>query len=56
MVDDPCGRAITVLRETRMPAVVCQLGPPTLVVERTAELAQATLRALADWVRTPVDT
>ncbi|HVN51734.1 MAG TPA: peptidoglycan-binding protein [Acidimicrobiales bacterium] len=49
-VDDPCGRAITVLRETRMPAVVCQLGPPATVVEHTAELAQAVLRALSAWV------
>jgi N-acetylmuramoyl-L-alanine amidase len=40
-VDEPCGRAITVLRETRMPAVVCQLGPPGPVVERTAEVGQA---------------
>jgi N-acetylmuramoyl-L-alanine amidase len=54
-VDDPCGRAVTVLRETRMPAVVCQLGPPERVVERTAELAQAVLRAITEWVRNPDD-
>ena len=34
---------LPVLRETRMPAVLCQLGPSGPVVERTAELAQAVL-------------
>jgi len=52
-VDDACGRAVTVLRETRMPAIVCQLGPPAEVVEHTAELAQAVFRALAEWVAAP---
>ena len=54
-VDDPCGRAVTVLRETRMPAIVCQLAPPATVVEHTAELAQAVLRALAEWVKGPIE-
>jgi N-acetylmuramoyl-L-alanine amidase len=49
------GRWMPILRETRMPAVDCGLGPPTSVVERTAELAQATQRALGEWVATPVD-
>jgi N-acetylmuramoyl-L-alanine amidase len=54
-VVDPCGQAVAILRETRMPAIVCQLGPASDVVERTADLAQSTQRALAEWVRAPLD-
>ena len=41
--------AIPVLRETRMPAVVCELGPPALVVERGGALATAFCQAFAHW-------
>lgn len=44
------GMALTVLLETRMPAVVCELGPAPVVVERTGELAQAFGEVLAAWV------
>jgi N-acetylmuramoyl-L-alanine amidase len=53
--EEPCGRGVPVLRETRMPAILCSLGPPASIVERTAELAQATQRALTAWVQAPVD-
>ena len=43
------GMALTVLLETRMPAVVCELGPAPVVVERTAELAEAFGEVLAAW-------
>ncbi|MGH9178849.1 MAG: peptidoglycan-binding protein [Acidimicrobiales bacterium] len=49
------GMAIPVLKETRMPAVVCELGPPARVVARTGELADALGRALAAWVASPVE-
>ena len=49
------GMAIPVLKETRMPAVVCELGPPAVVVARTAELADALADALAAWAAAPVD-
>ncbi|HEX2700361.1 MAG TPA: peptidoglycan-binding protein [Acidimicrobiales bacterium] len=49
------GMAIPVLKETRMPAVVCELGPPSCVVAHTAELARALGTVLAAWVRFPVD-
>ena len=50
------GRWLPILRETRMPAVVCELGPPATVVERTAELAAAAAPApLEAWVDHPVD-
>ena len=49
---EPAGMALPVLRETRMPAVLCELGPPPVVVARGAELACAFSRALERWVRT----
>lgn len=47
------GMALPVLRETRMPAVVCELGPPSTVVARTAELADGLARALSAWATAP---
>lgn len=43
------GMSLPELRESRMTAVVCELGPPAVVVERSAELAQALRAALANW-------
>src|SRR5205823_2785214 len=43
---EPAGMSLPVLRETRMPAVLCELGPPAVVVGRGAELACAFSRAL----------
>jgi len=55
----PCagvrGMTLAVLRETRMPAVVCELGPPQAVVRHAGTLARALVDALATWVATPVD-
>jgi N-acetylmuramoyl-L-alanine amidase len=45
------GMALTVLRESRMPASVLELGPLDLVVERTAELADAVATAVEGWAR-----
>lgn len=47
------GMALPVLRETRMPAVICHIGPPALVVERAAPIADAVAAALARWAATP---
>jgi N-acetylmuramoyl-L-alanine amidase len=49
------GMSIPVLRETRMPAVVCELGPAAQVVERSAAIAVALGQALAAWAQTPCD-
>lgn len=49
------GMALTVLRETRMPAVVVEIGPPAQVVQRTKGLVEALVGALTAWVVTPVD-
>lgn len=53
-VGEPQGMALPVLRETRMPAVVCEVGPTPLVVQRSAGLADALASALATWVATPL--
>jgi hypothetical protein len=41
--------SIPLLRETRMPAVICEIGPATVVVEQTADLARAVVGALTGW-------
>jgi N-acetylmuramoyl-L-alanine amidase len=55
MSTPPVGMSVPVLRETRMPAVVCEMGPPPLVVERTAEVAAALVDALSEWANSPID-
>jgi len=49
------GMSLPVLRETRMPAVICEVGPPTLVVARAAALAGAVVEALTLWAVDPVE-
>jgi N-acetylmuramoyl-L-alanine amidase len=49
------GMRVPILRETRMPAVVCELGPASRIVERGPALVAALTSALGDWARAPVD-
>jgi N-acetylmuramoyl-L-alanine amidase len=49
------GMRVPVLRETRMPAVVCEFGPPSLVVEHGARLAEALTRGLTAWLQSPLE-
>ena len=49
------GQVNPILRETRMPSVVCSLGPPDAVVAATATLADALHQAIRAWVAEPVD-
>jgi N-acetylmuramoyl-L-alanine amidase len=44
---------IPVLRETKMPAVLIELGPTKAVVDQSPAVAAAIGRALARWVATP---
>ncbi|HXY44433.1 MAG TPA: peptidoglycan-binding protein [Acidimicrobiales bacterium] len=44
------GMAVRILRETQMPAVLVELGDPSLVVMKVAELAQAVVTALEQWL------
>ena len=43
------GMSLPILRETRMPAVLVEVGPASLVVERAALLAAALSAALGEW-------
>lgn len=43
------GMALPILRETRMPAVLVEVGPAGAVVEHTPTLAAALSRALGQW-------
>ena len=45
--------SLPVLRESRMPAVLCEFGPPPVIVERGAELASALGEALSTWTASP---
>ena len=47
----PVGMALPVLRETRMPAVLCELGPPPALVTHGAALACAVAKAMECWVQ-----
>jgi N-acetylmuramoyl-L-alanine amidase len=47
------GMSIPILRETRMPAVVCELGPGPVVVEHSQEIAAALVGALVAWTAAP---
>jgi N-acetylmuramoyl-L-alanine amidase len=48
------GMRLALLRETRMPAVLCELGPPTVVVQHLSAVADAIARACGRWARAPV--
>ena len=50
------GMRLPALRRTRMPAVLCLLGPPSLVVQSTAELAEAFSLAITTWMTNPEET
>jgi N-acetylmuramoyl-L-alanine amidase len=47
------GMRLPILRETRMPAVLIELGPSALVVERSAEVARAVGDAVTCWTSDP---
>jgi len=49
------GMSLPLLRETRMPAVICEIGPASVVVEQTPTLARAIVEALTEWVGTVWD-
>ena len=49
------GMSLPVLRETQMPAVICEIGPASVMVEQAPELAKAVVSALTEWVDTPWD-
>ena len=44
---------LTVLRETRMTAVVCSLGPVNRIADAAGTIGDAVVAALAAWVASP---
>lgn len=49
------GMSVPFLRETRMTAVIVELGPPPFVVPRAPQLVEALTEAFARWVGAPCD-
>lgn len=50
------GMRLPVLRETRMPAVLCTLGPVREVVDSASEITDGVVAAVGSWVSSPVTT
>lgn len=50
------GMRLPILRETRMPAVVCELGPIEALVEHAAMVGAGLSRAITRWATAPVTT
>jgi N-acetylmuramoyl-L-alanine amidase len=44
------GMSLALLRETRMPAVVCEINPAEIMVQRAPVIARAIVDSLAEWV------
>jgi N-acetylmuramoyl-L-alanine amidase len=55
LVPEAHGMRLPVLRETRMPAVSCELGPADEVVPVTAEITRAIADAVRAWIDEPVN-
>ncbi len=49
------GMRLPVLRETRMPAVLCEVGPPSRVVEGTPQLVLSLRAAVTAWAAGPIE-
>jgi N-acetylmuramoyl-L-alanine amidase len=55
-VSEPKGMRLPVLRETRMPAVLCTFGPVRSIVDDSAVVADTLARAMSAWITaTPAD-
>lgn len=49
------GMRLPVLRATRMPAVLCRVGPPEAVVRSLGDLADSVARSVEEWVVAPLE-
>ena len=49
------GMSLPLLRETRMPAVICEVAPASVLVEQAPVIARAVVDSLAEWVDTAWD-
>lgn len=48
------GARLPVLRETRMPAVLCRVGPVQRVIDATPSVVEAVVEALERWAESPL--
>lgn len=55
-VEDARGTRLPVLRETRMPAVLCELGPVRPVANDLPRVSAAVVEAVTAWVLAPLAT
>jgi N-acetylmuramoyl-L-alanine amidase len=53
-IAQPVGMRLAVLRETKMTAIVCSMGPVQRVVDATPALSDAVVEALAAWAESPL--
>jgi N-acetylmuramoyl-L-alanine amidase len=53
-IDEPRGMRLPVLRETRMPAVVVEVGPFDELAASASSVSDVLVRAVARWVVAPV--
>jgi N-acetylmuramoyl-L-alanine amidase len=51
---DVVGRRLPILRETRMPAVLCTIGPLRSLLDRSPSVAASLTEALSAWVSEPI--
>jgi N-acetylmuramoyl-L-alanine amidase len=51
---EPLGMRLPVLRETRMPAVLCELGPIETIVPRAPLVTAGLCHAVGEWVEAPL--
>ena len=52
-VGEPCGMRLPILRETRMPAVLCLLAPVRTAVDAAAGIGDAVASAVQQWAEHP---
>ena len=43
------GKRLPILRETKMPAVVCEIGPPDLLIRNSAAIAAGIVASVQEW-------
>jgi N-acetylmuramoyl-L-alanine amidase len=55
MAGEAEGRRVGVLRETRMPAVLCELGPTRVVLDHAPTVAAAIRESIESWVAAPLE-
>jgi N-acetylmuramoyl-L-alanine amidase len=57
MPDMPCrvqGLRMPILRETKMPAVVCAVGPVDVVLQRATKVVDVVVLAVSEWLAEPL--